>query len=153
MMDLTGELKHLLRLFQERDIDYALCGGLALAVHGVVRATIDIDLLILTDDLDRALEAAKKAGFSFSAGPMSFAEGKVLIRRVTKVDPDSGDHLPLDLLLVTEPLRAIWNDRTTISWEDLELTVLTKQGLIALKTLRLSPQDLEDIKRLQETAP
>ena len=50
-MDLKNSLIELARLFEKEKVDYALCGGLALAVHGYPRATRDLDLLIGAEDL------------------------------------------------------------------------------------------------------
>jgi len=48
LLDLYDEFKAIISALVERAIDYAVCGGLAMAVYGVPRATIDIDFLILT---------------------------------------------------------------------------------------------------------
>ena len=47
MFDLYEEFKSIISALEQRGIDYAVCGGLAMAVHGLARATVDIDLLIL----------------------------------------------------------------------------------------------------------
>ena len=39
----------LLRALQQHDVDYVLVGGVALNVHGIVRATEDVDLFIRPD--------------------------------------------------------------------------------------------------------
>lgn len=41
------------RRFHELGIDYAIVGALALGVHGVLRLTVDVDVLIRRDDLSR----------------------------------------------------------------------------------------------------
>jgi hypothetical protein len=41
------------RRLSEMGIDYAIAGALALAAHGVVRATEDVDVLVTRDGLDR----------------------------------------------------------------------------------------------------
>jgi len=56
-------------------VDYALCGGVALAIHGVPRATQDIDLLVRPEDLSRLREVARMCGFVFESFPMDFASG------------------------------------------------------------------------------
>ncbi|HEX2639242.1 MAG TPA: hypothetical protein VHL50_01665 [Pyrinomonadaceae bacterium] len=38
MSPLIEELRQLVAVFNERGIDFALCGGLAVAAHGLVRA-------------------------------------------------------------------------------------------------------------------
>jgi hypothetical protein len=47
-------------------------------------------------------------------------------------------------------LREVWAGRTKIGWERGEVWVVSKGGLVALKRLRGSGQDLDDIKHLQE---
>jgi hypothetical protein len=149
MLNLYDELKNLTRVLNEHGIDYALCGGLAVAVHDRPRATVDIDLLILAEALPQVMDLARLRGYILPAKPMSFAQGAVEIRRVSKPDPESGDLVSLDLLLVTPPLLEVWQNRQQVSWEGESLSVVSRQGLIALKTLRGSGQDLDDIKRLR----
>ena len=52
MLDLFDEFNKLVARFVECNIDYALWGGLALAVYGIPRATIDIDLMIQPRSLE-----------------------------------------------------------------------------------------------------
>lgn len=49
---------------QAADVPFAICGGLAVAIHGFVRATKDIDLLIPASAIDAAKNAVKPLGFS-----------------------------------------------------------------------------------------
>ena len=51
-MDLIAELSAVIHKLHEKQIPYALCGGLAVALHGYVRTTQDIDLLILPEHWD-----------------------------------------------------------------------------------------------------
>jgi hypothetical protein len=71
---------------------------------------------------------------------MSFAGGAVEIRRISKLNPDSGDLLLLDLLLVTASLAEVWRTRREVDWEHGSLWVVSREGLIALKKLRSSGQ-------------
>lgn len=43
-MKIKDELLKITHCFETNSIDYALCGGLAVAVHGYPRFTRDIDL-------------------------------------------------------------------------------------------------------------
>jgi hypothetical protein len=150
MLNLYEEFKLLVAKLSEQNIDYALCGGLAMAIYGVPRATVDIDLLILTESLEKVITLAKQLGYTFEAKPMTFARGDIEIRRISKVDPDSGDVLILDLLLVTPAITSAWDSKIEVEWESGKLRVVSREGLIMLKTLRSSGQDLDDIKRLKE---
>ena len=150
MLDLYDELKALTAGFDSRGIDYALCGGLAMAVYGLTRATVDIDVLIPEECLEAARSVARELGYTTAAAPMSLAGGTIEIRRTSKLDPDTGDLLSLDLLLVTAPLSDVWQKRLEVEWEDGILRVVSRAGLIALKRLRGSSRDLDDIARLRE---
>ena len=149
MLDITDELKGLVNELNLHEIEYALCGGLAMGVHGSTRATVDINLLILPESLDDVIEIAKSQGYSLRGKEMTFAHGAIEIRRISKIDPASGDLIPLDLILVSPEIRHAWNTRQEASWEGGKLTVVTREGLISLKKLRSSDQDVADIKQLE----
>jgi hypothetical protein len=150
MIDIYDELRDLVATLDEQMIDYALCGGMAMAVHGRPRMTIDIDLLIQLDSLERVMALAAVRGYSIRGKDLSVAGGAVEIRRVSKIDIDSGDLLSLDLLLVTPQIRMAWDSRLESTWEGRTLSVVSLAGLIALKQLRRSGQDLDDIQALEE---
>jgi hypothetical protein len=152
MLDIVDELRKLLSLFQRHNVEYALCGGLAMAVHVRPRATIDIDLLVLSDSVDEIFAFAKELGYQIRDKDLSFANGAIEIRRVSKIDPDDGDLLSLDLLLVTPQIGDVWDSRIEAEWERGNLTVVSARGLITLKEIRGSGQDLDDIKLLRGEA-
>jgi hypothetical protein len=151
MLDLHDELQELLSGLDAQRIPYALCGGLAMAVHGVPRATIDIDILIDPAQLDQARHVAEGLGYTLDALPMSFAGGAVEIRRVSKIDPELGDALSLDLILATPELRQVFEGRQQFSWGRGTLWVVSREGLVAMKRLRFSGIDRDDIQRLEES--
>src|ERR1051325_2172090 len=122
-----------------------------MAVWGVPRATIDIDLLIEPAMLDRALDAVRPLGYVIRARPMDFSGGAIAIRRVSKVEAESGDTLMLDLMLVTPALEDVWAGRERLEWDRGTITVVSKSGLIKLKTFRSSGRDLDDIALLRGT--
>jgi hypothetical protein len=150
MFDLYSEFRLLIAALDEHHIDYALCGGLAMAVYDRARATVDIDVLILSESLDLVIPIATKLGYEIRGLDMSFSNGAIEIRRVSKIDRASGQVLSLDLLLVTPAIQNVWNSRVEADWDGGTLYVVSRQGLIALKRLRSSPQDIADIMALQE---
>ncbi|MEA2203263.1 MAG: hypothetical protein QOE77_39 [Blastocatellia bacterium] len=150
MLDITEELRDLVEMLNEWQIDYALCGGMAMAVHDRARMTIDIDMLIQSESLERVIALAGELDYNIRGLDMTFANGAVEIRRVSKIDTDAGDLLSLDLLLVTPETRMAWDTRMRLEWEGGMLSVVSRAGLIALKQLRMSGKDLDDIKALQE---
>ena len=137
-MDLLDELKRLITRLNEEKIEYALCGGLAMAVYALPRATLGIDLLIEASSLGKTRLAVQELGFTPSAMPMEFHGGKVHIPRVSKIESGTGETLVLDLLIVTPDIKQAWESRTTVEWEGGTLSVVSPEGLILLKSFRRS---------------
>jgi hypothetical protein len=150
MFDLYEELRKVIAAFDKNKIDYALCGGLAMAVYDHPRATIDIDMLIQSEDFESIPEIAKELGYTIRGLDMSFASGAIEIRRVSKVHPTTGYVLSLDLLLVTPAIRHVWDSRVDAHVEGAKLSVVSQRGLIELKKLRGSGRDLDDIAALRQ---
>ena len=148
MATLLDELSNLISALNENGVEYAVCGGLSLAIHGFARATLDIDLLIREESLEKAYKIAGEKGFDIRGLDISFKERAVEIRRVSKIDAD-GEVLPLDLLLVTPEIQSVWKTRETINFLGNQLSVVSREGLIKMKRLAGRPQDLADIARLE----
>jgi hypothetical protein len=150
MFDLYEEFKSIVSALERADIDYAVCGGLAMAVWGAPRATVDIDLLILAEAQEEAKSVARGLGFTIEALPITVGGGVIEIRRFSKIDSETGIVLPLDFILVAPEINEIWDSRVKVPWESTSLWSVSRRGLIALKSLKPRPQDLVDIERLKE---
>ena len=93
MIDLYEEFAVLIDALEKARAEYAVCGGLAMAIHGLPRATIDVDLIAPEKAGDQVLDIAHRLGYTISAEPMTFAAGAVPIRRVTKIDSTVHDRV------------------------------------------------------------
>lgn len=149
MASLLEEFTNLIGEFERREIPYAVCGGLAMAIHGAPRATIDIDLMVQSDDLERAWETAQSLGYNVEGLPLNFHDGAIQIRRISKLEPEHKRLITVDFLLVTELTRQVWSDRETVTWRNGTISTVSREGLIKLKELSGRPQDRVDIERLQ----
>ena len=149
MFDLYDELTAIVDTLESRGIEYALCGGLAMAVHGFMRATEDIDLFLPPEEAERAEEAVAELGYTVRARPMNFSSGAMQIRRVSKIDSSDGDVMTLDLLLVTPESSEAWDTRQRLTWRDRPITMVSRAGLVTLKKFRSSKIDLADIEFLE----
>jgi len=147
-MDIVVELQKLIEFLRREDTAYALCGGFALAVYGITRATEDIDLLVEEDSIAKLREATTTLGYRFDARPMSFRGGDVRIYRLHKTEGE--DLLVLDLLVVTPATQAAWDSRREVETDFGKVQVVSPSGLIHLKSLRGSGQDQDDIRQLKE---
>lgn len=150
MTSLLNEFTVFTEMLNHENIDYAICGGWAMAIHGLPRATIDIDLLILTEDLEKVRQIAQNLGYDVEGLPLHFHDGAIEIRRISKIDKESKRLFTIDFLLVTEALTEVWINRELIEWEDGRTWTVSREGLIQLKTISGREQDLLDIKNLSE---
>lgn len=148
-MELFNHLRAIIRALEREKTPYALCGGLAMAVHGLPRATIDIDILIEEPSLEKVKAIGRENGFTIDAGLMAFKKGEMKIYRLTKIDPDGDDALMLDMILVTPLLEKVWESRFEVQWEDGPLWVVSREGLVEMKRHRVSGRDIDDIAFLE----
>jgi hypothetical protein len=150
-LDPVSELERLVDALDAAKIPYGVCGGLALAMHGHPRATMDIDLLVRADELAATLEVARTVGFDVPARKMTFglvAGTAREVQRVSKLDPD-GSLLALDLIVVNAELESVWASRIVLAAGDRRLSVVSRDGLITMKRIAGRPQDVADLAKLE----
>ena len=146
-MDLHDELIALVAALDREKAEYALIGGLAVAIWGAPRFTQDIDLLVLRDQLDRAKTAARSCGFVLESFPMGFKDGTEL-HRMSKLA--AGEHLLVDFMLVNGQLQAAWDSRRGVPFEGGTLSVISRESLMAMKVAAGRQQDLLDVEKLKD---
>jgi hypothetical protein len=150
MADIFEEFQRLVIKFNQEKLDYAVCGGWAMAIHGSPRATVDIDFLVLTDDLPKMWKIAEDFGYDVEGLPLSFDNGLIEIRRLSKIEKELKILLTIDFLLVTEGLKDVWDNRESIDFENDKVWTVSREGLIFMKKLSGRHKDLGDIEALEE---
>jgi hypothetical protein len=148
-MDLLLEFEGLVRALAASGVQYAVCGGFAVNIHGHVRATRDIDVLVPGENVDRAIAVARGLGFTSDSGAIPFSAGTSQareLRRVSKIE--GGELLTLDLVIVTPVLAEVWRGRTKAEWRGSEVPVVSLEGLELMKRLAGRTQDLADLESL-----
>lgn len=151
-LDLIAELEALVASMDREGVEYALCGGLALGLHGYPRATMDIDVLVRPEQLADAIRVARDNGFDVPARKMVFGLRTGTpreVQRVSKLDPPSNDLLALDLLVVNADLEAVWRDRSAFDVGGHRIFVVSRDGLATMKRIAGRPQDLVDLAKLE----
>jgi hypothetical protein len=149
MSTLLEEFKSITNALNDAGIDYAVCGGWAMAIHGLPRATMDIDLLVLSKDVDKIWSVAQNLGYDVEGLPLHF---DVEIRRISKIDKSSKQLMTLDLLLVGDAINDVWEKRELVDWSEGSSWVVSADGLIKMKLLAGRKQDLADIEKLREAS-
>ena len=146
---LIANLRRVLDALHEHGLDYALCGGMAVNIHGHVRTTTDLDFLIAANDRERILDVLRGLGYRFVAGPIPFDSGTPRERVLHRASRIEGEEiLTVDLLLVTPVLEEAWETREVFEWEGRRVTVVSLAGLTKMKLMAGRHQDLADIENL-----
>ena len=137
-------------------LDYAVVGGYAVALHGAVRGTVDVDIVLALNE--KTFNAAEKIFTSLglqSRLPVSarevfqFREEYIKNRQLVAWsfhDPSTPQN-QLDVI-ITEDAKKI--KTKTIIIQGIKIKVASLESLIEMKTRSARPQDLEDIKALKE---
>lgn len=149
-LDLIAELEALVQAFETAGIEVALCGGLAVAIHGHPRATMDIDVLVRDANLNEAMQVARQLGFDVPARKMTFGlQTGAEVQRVSKLDPATNALMSLDFLIVSPELQSVWEGRMIVRWRERDLCIVSRAGLVTMKRIAGRPQDLADIAALE----
>ncbi len=138
-------------------IPYAVVGGCAVALHGVVRGTVDVDVVIQWSlkHLQNAVVAFKKIGLVSripvtAENVFNFREEYIQNRNLIAwnfYDPSN----PLNQvdIIINYDLKGL-NQTDKVSTPEGAIRVLSINELIKMKKAAGRPQDLEDIKALNE---
>jgi predicted nucleotidyltransferase len=147
-LELAPDFKELLKLFNQKNVKYMLIGGYAVSIHGFVRATNDIDLVVSNDAENARNIVAALAEFGFSSGSLSeehFTEGKQVVRM--GVEP-----IKIEILNYLEGpgFAGAYERRKTVHVEDIKIDVISLEDLYANKAAVGGQQDIADIEKLKE---
>jgi hypothetical protein len=113
--------------------------------------TIDIDLLIASEDIMRAAAIAKGLGFDDVSGWVKLPENKLGICRLFGINKLAGNSfLTLDLLEADSPQNLIFVDRESFLIEGHSIQSLSKNALITMKASSERTKDKLDIELLND---
>ena len=142
-------LTTIVRKLEAAKLNYAVCGGLAVAIHGLTRTTKDIDLLIERADLDAILEIVRQCGFIFEGGILPMVAGESFPRDIFRISKVIGKELlTLELLIVNPLLQQAFEAREYYEWLGVRLQAVSPAGLYVMKKLAGRTQDIADLQRL-----
>lgn len=143
-------------VFDTNKIRYAIVGGYALALHGLVRNTVDIDIVLKLrlKDFEKAEDALKSLGLS-SRLPITAKD--VISMRDEYIK--KRNLIAWSFVDYVNPMRQvdilINTDMDDISVKNIsvgsrKIRVASLQDLLKMKTLSARPQDLIDIENIKD---
>ena len=145
---MLNNLRGVFRSFQDHDVCYVVIGGIAAILHGVPRATFDLDILIdaTEENAERLLKALLDAGVGTAALTTA---NNVLANEITVFK----DFVRIDVQTSTPGLTfaRAWANKITTVYEEQPFHLVSRSDLIASKRATGRQVDLEDIRILAET--
>lgn len=149
-MRLYREFDKIVRALVSLRVRFAVAGALAVNLHGHMRATKDIDLLVREEDLPVIRQALKVLGYRESGSGVSFRASGLGLRRFYQRPAGEEELLVVDVLLVESPKMAGVLDRAVpLKYADFSVPVVAPDDLVMMKMLRGSKQDEADIEKLK----
>lgn len=139
---MLNRLQAVFRSFQRHDVKYVVIGGIAAVLHGVPRATFDLDILIdaTADNAQRLLDALTEAGLATAllTTPEDIVANEVTIFK---------DRVRIDVQTSTPGIsfREVWKRKKAVTYHEQEFYILSREDLIASKRA----VDIEDVRLLQ----
>lgn len=145
-MEISDDFRELLLLFNERNVEYVIVGGYAMAHHGYPRSTGDLDIMLRMEpeNARRAVEALTAFGFvSDEIAPQDFLTcGRVIQLgfppwRIDLINEISG--VPAD---------SVFLDREPGEYADIPVYYIDMENLLLNKRATNRPKDQGDIATL-----
>lgn len=148
-MNIFFEFHTIAKRLHERNVRYALIGGVAMAFHARPRFTKDIDLLIEQSALESVDASLMAERFRKSAPPWTFKNTALTLHRYLKVEDD--DEMMVDVLVAGSPEHQQMIGRADIAESETlgKVWVVRKEDMIQLKRVRNSKLDQADIEELE----
>jgi hypothetical protein len=148
-MNVFEEFNRLVKELETRKVRYALVGGVAMAFYTEPRFTRDIDLLIDSEDYEKAKGILEKEEYFESVSPWTFKRVPIELHRFLKVIDE--DEMIIDILIAEiEEVKRIIRDSVEAESEEGRIKIASRKDLIWLKRMRDSKQDQADIEKLED---
>jgi len=143
------DFKELLLAFNAQNVEYLIVGAHALAAHGHIRATKDLDLWVRPEksNAEKVLQALSEFGAplrDLTADDLSkketiFQIGLPPLRIDIRTDIDGVE------------FEEAWPDRVDASFGDVRAFVISRHHLLTNKKASARLQDLADVQQLEAT--
>ncbi len=132
--------------FHRQKVKYLVIGGIAAVLHGVPRATFDLDILIEAspDNARRLLDALNEANFATAT---LITADELLAHEITIFR----DRVRIDVQTSTPGIKFedAWQRKVTMTYQGQEFYVASKADVIDSKRAAGRDKDLEDVRMLE----
>ena len=143
---MLNRLRDVFASLENHEVKYVVIGGIAAVLHGVPRATFDLDILIeaTVDNAQCLLDALTEAGL----GTASLITAEELVSKEITIFQD---RVRIDVQTATPGLvfKEAWQRRERMEYQEQGFEVVSRDDLIASKRAAGREVDLEDVRLLE----
>ncbi|MFN0241829.1 MAG: DUF6036 family nucleotidyltransferase [Planctomycetota bacterium] len=162
---MPSDIELIIQALDDAKVRYLIVGGLAVVLHGHLRTTADLDLVVQLqrDNVLRAVEALARLGYRPRAPVKAEAladaaarESWIRDKNLTVFSMWSAAHPTLEVdLLVREPFDfdAVYRRALRVPLGHASATVIGFDDLIAMKKAVGRHKDVEDVRALESLRP
>ncbi|MCK5241898.1 hypothetical protein KAR34_05550 [bacterium] len=143
---MLNRLSKVYSFFQKHQVKYLVIGDIAAILHGVPRATFDLDILIEASrqNAENLLKALLAAGIGTAAltDPQQVLENEITVFK---------DIVRIDVQTITPGIvfENAWQNKITMNYQGQDFFVVAREDLIASKKAAGRNVDLEDVRLLE----
>ena len=143
---MLNRLQGVFSSLESNEVRYVVIGGIAAALYGVPRVTLDLDILIeaTAENAARLLKSFEEAGL----GTVSLTTAKDLLDHEIIVFED---WVRIDVQTRTPGIQfdQAWKNREVMEYQGQKFYVVSRKDLIASKRASGRDVDLEDVRLLE----
>ena len=147
-MNLSKDLTDFLSLLKEHQVEFAICGGHAVAFHGYPRLTMDLDILILPTEENslKLMDTLNAFGFGACGMPQEAfrKEGTVVTLG------EQPNQIDLLTSMSHQNTRDVINNSVSGNLAGYQVRFVSKDDLIRAKREAMRPKDIADLHELLE---
>ena len=150
-MALYLEFDRIVRGFGKAKLRYAVVGGLAVGLHGYIRAPQDMDFLLHPLDLPKAEAMLLRFGYRANAESQEFSRAGLTLKRFFKRLRNENDLMLADILVPTSlSMQRVLVRAVSIPFGKSAIRVVSARDLVRMKRYRSSATDKADIEFLRK---
>lgn len=148
---MNPDFRDLLAAFCDHRVEHIVVGAHALAVHGHIRATKDLDVWVKPSRENGLRVMQALADFGADTGDLTVDD----LSHPRVVYQIGVPPVRIDILTAVDGVDfdSAWNNRTEANVDGLCVPVLSRNDLILNKRTTGRLQDLADVERLEELSP
>ncbi|RKX72035.1 MAG: hypothetical protein DRP70_04055 [Spirochaetes bacterium] len=147
----SDDMKELLSLFEKYQVEYAVCGGFAVAHYGFIRATMDFDLLVSpgSENAGKIMQALRDFGF----GDSGISDEAFLNAGAAVTLGAQPNQIDLLTSMSSHSTDQIISRAKIVKIKEVSVKMVSYEDLLSAKLEAGRPKDLIDYNELKKIPP